>query len=127
MEDDTADIETAGVLLLPPTPYRHVMQTIMDATNRVTIASEYTRLTGVQIAKSMKLKNVPAADTGKAAAANFMVLYSVDSEIFEHQIPVPFQIHPVEKAGFRYVVPCYAEIGDLSMYRPKAVRTAFGF
>lgn len=114
-------------LVVTPRLFRVLNTTFLSSTNPSVSIRQRLELTwGIAIKQSVKLYGVAAAKTGLgsdiASAYSFMMLLDMSPLAFQHHIPSPFEMFPVQQLGFNYVVPCYAEIGDVAVYQPKACR-----
>jgi len=123
--DTSEAIQPKGAVMVPPKAYRHLNETPMDATNRISIMAEVERITGLKIQPSVRLANVAAAVSGLASVKNFVVLCSMDSMEIEVQIPQPQIFYAVQQVGLEYLVPHYAELAGIASYIPKAQRVGY--
>lgn len=115
----------SGTLVVPPAAYRHLTQTDLSLNPTLTIAESFTKKTGIQIAESYRLVDVPAALTGLAAAQQFFALVPKDPMVAEVQIPSPLQIFAAQISGLETLVPTYAEIAGLAVYEPNRILTGY--
>lgn len=116
-----------GVLAVPGQMYRHITQTSVDTTNKETLAEEIQRLTGVRVVESVRLANVDGSRCGLIAnsAYQWIALINPSSMAVEQHLPHPHEVFPVQQSGLNFVVPTYAEIGDLAIKNPLAHRVAY--
>lgn len=126
VESDSSDtIKPKGYLVVPPQAERYLRSTVLDATNRIKIAEEVEKITGLMIKASVRLKDVAASASGLAAAQNFVAVVSPDPLDAEIQIPHPLQFFAVQQSGLEYLVPFYAEFAGVAFYQPKAFRLGY--
>lgn len=114
-------------LVVTPRLFRVINTTRLSSTNpTVSIRERLERDWGIAIKQSLKLYNIAAATVGLDAniAANFSFMMLLDLRPISLQLHIPhkFEAFPVQQLGFDYVVPCYAEIGDVAVRQPKANR-----
>lgn len=114
------------VLVLPDTSFRYIRKRELDTTNRIKIKEEVESITGVTIASSRRLRNVPTKLSGMDKAYDMLALIDPRPEKGEGHIPMPFDVDPeIQRAGNEYLVYCYAEIAGFAAYVPEGFMTGY--
>lgn len=115
-------------LVVTPRLWRKLHTTYLaDTSPTINIATRLINDWGLAgIKQSLKLYNLAGTktgvDTSLSSAVSFVALLDLSTMSMEGFIPHPFEMFPVQQVGLDFVVPCYAEIGDVAVYQPKAHR-----
>lgn len=125
--DDSNDAHMASVLTVAPKAYRHLSQTHMDETNRITIAEELNRKAGITLQMAQTFKNASGSKVGLDSAKTYQMvaLTSTDQEQMGIILPHPHQFFAAQNRGMSVCIPSYAEIADVLIRSPEANRAAY--
>jgi len=119
--------ERANTLLVPPKQWTHIVSTPRASNSDTTIAQYIA-------SNSPYLKSVDdivpvnecAADTNHTISSDVIVAYDRSPDKLQLEIPVEFEMLPVQQKNLEFVIPGRARVGGLNIYYPLSINIASG-
>lgn len=110
--DTTNGAEQPDTIVLPIEQYRLIATTRADSGTDTTVLQYFQQNNpGVTVDWANELKGAFDGEDG-------FIVYRNDPEALTLELPVPFEMLPVQERGLEYVVPCHSRFGGVIVYYP---------
>lgn len=114
--NQTAEIESPNMLLLPRANYTLIRTTRFDSNSDKTILDWFkAQYPGVAVEPWYRMLGAGAGGTQR------MMAYSMSPDHLQGAVPQEFEQLPVQERNLEFVVPCHARVGGVQCYYPLSV------
>lgn len=117
--ENTKQVESANVLLLPPKQYTLVSSTRMGQGSDMTILEFFLKAN--QYIKVVDWLGALDKDSNTIFESSIMVAYNRHPDNLTLEIPVDFEQFPPQPKGMDYEIDCHERIGGVIVYYPLTV------